>query len=111
MQIPVVYCLEADQEHKSSQRHYAHVFHKLGKICIAHAFWRLPETHALAILLHECGHILAGPDGGEQQANRTIEDQTGIPIFWKDSAAGESLEWIRPQDRKRAREALGLRRG
>lgn len=101
-------CAQANQEHHDSQRQYAHVFHKDGVICVAHAFWTLPERLRLAILLHEAGHILAGPRGGELAANRAAERYSGVPIGYQDCTHGEELEWISPRHVEQAKKALGL---
>jgi hypothetical protein len=105
---PVQHCTSADREHAASCRQYAHVFHRRGVICIARAFHRLPETNRLALLLHECGHLLAGPRGGEDAANNAITRHTGIPVYYRDGPNGRELEWIPPKDVPRARRALGL---
>lgn len=107
-QFPVEECAQANQEHHDCQRQYAHVFHKDGVICVAHAFWTLPERLRLAILLHEAGHILAGPRGGEVAANRAAERYSGVPIAYRDCRFGTELEWIDPKHVNQAKIALGL---
>src|SRR5271165_5790190 len=107
-QFTVSECPQANQEHQSSERQYAHVFHKDGQICVAQAFWGLPERLRLAILLHEAGHILAGPRGGELAANRAVERESGIPIEYRDCRNGARLEWISPRYTEEAKEFLGL---
>ena len=105
---PVLTCSLADREHLASRRQYAHVFHRQGIICIARAFHSLPLSYRLGLLLHECGHLLAGPTAGEDAANRAIHRHTGIPLYYRDSPGGKEVEWVRPRDVNRARRALGL---
>jgi len=105
---PVEECAQANQEHRDSQRQYAHVFHRDQVICIAHAFWQLPERLRLAILLHEAGHLIAGPRGGELAANRAAERYSGIPIEYQDCRWGAQLESISPRYVRHAKEILGL---
>ena len=107
-QFTVSECPQANQEHQDSQRQYAHVFHRDGTICIAKAFWQLPERLRLAILLHEAGHLLAGPRGGELAANRAAERYSGIPIEYQDCRYGEELESISPRYVGQAKEVLGM---
>jgi hypothetical protein len=87
-------CPLANAEHAKRQRQYAHTFHHKNEICIANAFNDLPQTWQFAILLHEVGHLLAGPNASEGAANKAIEKETGIPIKYKDGPYGEQLEWI-----------------
>jgi len=101
-------CPLANQEHQHSHRQYAHVFHYDRLVCVAKAFWDLPERIRLAILLHEVGHILAGEPAGEKAANNAIERASGIDIQYRDSEWGENLEWIRPDDVVAAKEYLGI---
>src|SRR5271165_5781590 len=107
-QFTVSECPQANQEHQSSERQYAHVFHKDGQICVARAFWDLPERLRLAILLHEAGHILAGPRGGELAANRAVERESGIPIEYRDCRFGNELESISARHVAQAKAFLGL---
>lgn len=107
-QIPVEYCPLADQEHRASPRQYAHAFHRKGVICIAHATKELPRPYLEAIILHEVGHLLAGPRAGEDAANRAARAYSGVTIYYRDSPYGEQLEWIKPEDRTKARAALGI---
>ena len=73
-QFRVEHCSLADKEHQESGRQYAHVFHRNGAICVSSAFESLPTRLKIAILLHETGHLLAGPRGGEDAANRSARD-------------------------------------
>lgn len=87
-------CDQCDQEHADSKRQYAHTFHKMNTICVAKAFYDLPQSWQFAILLHEVGHLLAGPKGSEDAANKAAQKASGIPIVYKDGPYGEELEWI-----------------
>jgi len=61
------------------------------------------------LLLHEIGHLLArSKDHTEEDANRIVERASGIKIWYRDGKAGPEVEWIRPEDRGKAREFLGL---
>ena len=104
----VEHCPAADEEHRKSKRQYAHVFHRPQVICVARAFEGLPNRLQIAILLHEAGHLLAGPRGGEDAANQAAKRYSGVTISYRDSRYGDSLEWIRPEDVSRAKAALGL---
>lgn len=92
MKIKWRFCPAAEREHKLHKRQYAHSFHFRTTICTCHALWRLPKKHRDAILLHEIGHLLAGKDASEEEANRAILRQTGQEIVYIDSAYGEDLE-------------------
>ncbi len=102
----VRWCSRADAEHRASDRQYAHTYHVPGAICVAHAFGALPPRVALAILLHECGHLLAGPKGGEVAADRAAHTASGMTIHYRDSAHGPRLETIGARDVPRARRWL-----
>lgn len=106
--VTVKICREANKEHADSRRQYAHVFHKRNVICVAREFHFIPDTHRLAILLHEVGHLLVGQKGTEAQASRRAAVESGVPIAYKDSAYGDQLEWIPPEYKQKAREFLGI---
>lgn len=97
--ISIIHCELADREHGRSRRQYAHTYHYGDEvICVSRYLYYLPDEHRLAILLHEIGHILAGPDGSEEDADATIEADSGIPIYYIDSPYGARLEYIDPED-------------
>ena len=110
MRISVLHCSQADAEHQTSRRQYAHTFHRRGVICVSSAFHRLPETHRLGLLLHEVGHLLAGQQAGEAQADRAAHRYSGLTIRYRDSTYGKRLEWLSPRDKAKAQEVLGVRR-
>lgn len=101
-------CRDADREHEKSQRQYAHVYHRQNVICVARDFYKLPNRHRLALLLHEVGHLLAGRGGGEMAADRAAYDLSGVKIYYEDGRYGEQLESIKPEDYRKARKALGI---
>jgi hypothetical protein len=101
-------CKIANEDHAESVRVYAHTFHRKNVICVADAFWDLPEIYQVAILLHEVGHLLAGQRASEDAANKAVKKASGVTIWHKDTRYGEELEWISPSNKKRAKEFLGL---
>lgn len=108
-QFEVQTCPDAAKEHQNSRRQYAHVFHRQGVICVTKAFWTLPDQYQLGLLLHESGHLLVGPRGGEEAANRAAKRRSGITIWYRENTPyGENLEWIRREDVSRAQRFLGL---
>lgn len=88
------YCPEAERDHKRNRRNYAHTYHYPETICVAKEFWELPEPYRDAILLHEIGHLIAGPTGSESDANRASEELSGWRIRYVDSPYGRKLEVI-----------------
>jgi hypothetical protein len=110
--IKVQHCTEVDQDHERNKRYYAHVYHRRADlICVGKAFYALPQTHQLAILLHEVGHLLARQDGGERDANLAIREASGIKIRYVPEARyGKRLEWIPPTRKKKAQQFLGIER-
>ncbi len=87
-------CPVANLEHKISKRQYAHTYHYPNVICVAEDFLDLPDEHYYGILYHEIGHLLAGPEGGEKDADRAVLKTMGIKIKYKDSKYGDNLEYI-----------------
>lgn len=108
--IKVEHCKGADKEHEESKRQYAHTLHRSGVICVARSFFQLPETHRLGLLLHEVGHVLLAhrPRHTEEDADEAARKASGVRVYYKDGAAGPDVEWIRPEDKERARKFLGL---
>lgn len=97
--ISIIHCELADREHGRSRRQYAHTYHYGNEvICVSRHLHQLPDEHRLAILLHEIGHILAGPEGSEEDADAAAEADSGIPIYYIDSPYGAQLEYIDPED-------------
>jgi hypothetical protein len=99
-------CKEVEVEHAKSQRQYAHTFHRKNVICVCSAIKTLPDTWALAILLHEMGHLLAGPRGSERAANDAAYRASGIRIRYKDGPYGNQLEWIDSSQKSKVRAFL-----
>ena len=99
--IKVRICNDADRAHKGSLRAYGHTFCKNGPvICVASEFFGLPNGHRDGILAHEIGHLLAGPDAGEEEADRAFEEETGVRILYKDGPSGRCLQWLDKKDGK-----------
>ena len=73
---------------------------------MASALRYLSDQWKLAILLHEIGHLLAGYEGTEAQANKAIESASKIKIHYKDGKFGKRVEWISKDDLPRARKLL-----
>lgn len=100
------HCELADKEHEASRRQYAHTFHQREKlfsssvrayaevdiICVADAFWRLPKEIRDGLIIHEIGHIMAGPEASEAEANVEVERKTGGRVAYTDSRYGPDLE-------------------
>ena len=85
-------CDAADAEHAANRRQYAHTFHYPETICVADAFWQLPAKHRDGIILHEFGHLVAGPHASEREADEAAEEMTGGSIGYVDSRYGNRLE-------------------
>jgi hypothetical protein len=79
------------------------VFHIQNQVCVAKAFDGLPEKYRLGILMHELGHILAGPEGSEGAANRAITAVHGIPVSY---GGPLDLEYVDRRDFEHARTIL-----
>lgn len=75
-------------------------------MCLAYEFADLPERFRLGLLMHELGHILAGPSKGEKAANDAIRNYSGVKIHYGPSKYGENLEYISKSDFFRARHTL-----
>jgi hypothetical protein len=96
-------CPLVEREHREARRQYAHVFHIANQVCVARAIAELPEKYRLGILMHELGHIMAGPKGSEEAANNAVFEQTGIRIYY---GGNSNLEFIDRADFDKAREIL-----
>jgi len=94
--VPIVIrrCPQAQDEHGRSRRQYAHTFHLYNSICVADAFDSLPDEHKAAILLHELGHLVAGPRASEAEADSVVEEITGVKIWYVDSPYGDQLQYV-----------------
>lgn len=89
------YCKGAEAEHRRNRRQYAHTYHYADTICVCRALWELPKSYRDGILLHEIGHLLAGPDGGEADANQAAREVLGTQIEYEDSPYGRKLERLK----------------
>jgi hypothetical protein len=95
VQFRLRHCAEVEQEHKRSQRQYAHTYHYRDTICVCDDFWELPEAHRDGVLLHELGHLFAGDEGSEADANDAAKDLLGAKIEYVDSPYGPRLERLK----------------
>jgi hypothetical protein len=91
-------CSEADQEHLTSSRQYAHVGHVCDFVCFAHAASGLGEGYLLGLCLHEFGHEMAMEEGEsddpEADADTTILEAFGLKMEYR--GEGE-LEYVDPE--------------
>lgn len=92
LKVRVRHCKDADRDHRTSIRQYAHVGHRKNVICVAKAFYKLPEKIRAGLVLHELGH-LAGATG-EKQADRLATKLFGIKVKRVNSKYGRNLETI-----------------
>lgn len=84
----------ADSEHERSRRQYAHVFHLPATVCVSRAIVELPPNYKLGILAHEVGHLIAGPEASEEEADRAASDAGGFEILRVDSPWGGNLQYV-----------------
>jgi hypothetical protein len=106
--IIVANCPIADRDHKKSLRQYAHTFHKIGFVCVSKEIWPLPELHLYGILAHEIGHLLAGQDASEEDADAAVEIELGLTIRYADGKHGRRLQFLDEFDLEKWRQ-LGFR--
>lgn len=84
MSYQVLFCEEANADHKHCKRLYAHTFHNASNvICVCDAIVYLPDEHFAGILAHEIGHLIAGYDADEDEANKIAEKRFGQSIEYK----------------------------
>lgn len=95
MLVKMRHCALAEKEHREKLRWYAHTYHYENTICVCNAFWDLPKDNREAIILHEIGHLAAGPSGNEQDANNAAEALFGTKIRYADSPYGRKLETLK----------------
>ena len=106
-EIVVDTCALADEEHDKSLRQYAHVLHHPGVICVADAFFGLPEDIRCGLLAHEVGHLLAvqrDANHSEKAADRAVFVSYGLVIRYRDSEYGDNLECLDKKDVEKFRE-------
>lgn len=97
-------CAEADDEHRKSDRQYAHWGHKPDTICVARAIEDLDAPWKLGLIAHEFGHAIAVRKAGdahtEDDAHRLGGMIIGAPVVlkgplkleWAPLPAGEFIE-------------------
>jgi hypothetical protein len=96
-------CRAAAKEHRCARRQYAHTFHRGHEkaVCVAPAFFGLPDGFHNGILAHEVGHLLAGYEGSETEANRAVNEAARISVKSRSGKHGKRLEWISERDAAR----------
>ena len=104
MKVKVRECKEANREHQRSRRQYCHVGHKKDTICVARAFFYLPESIQVALLAHEIGHLMGGES--ETSANRIANMEFGIRIKYRDTPYGRRLETVTERETQRLKKEL-----
>ncbi len=104
--IMVRYCDSADKEHKKSKRQYAHTYHYENCICLSRFSNELTDCQYYAILAHEIGHLIAGYEGSESDANAAANKYFGIKILYRDSAKGKRLETMSKAHLKKAKNKI-----
>jgi len=104
--IRVELCKQADDEHRASIRQYAHTHHHDNVICFARAATNLTDNQFWAIMAHEIGHLIAGYEGSESDANRAANQFFGIKIRYRDSKNGERLETITDKEARKVSRIL-----
>lgn len=73
---------------------------------MARAIGNLTPNQFWAILAHEVGHLLAGYEGSESDANRAANEFFGIKIRYQDSQNGKHLQTMSSEDVGRVKRAL-----
>ena len=96
-------CPELKRDHAARPRIFAHAFHKQKQsVCLHPDFRRLPLAKRAGILIHEIGHVCAGPgDAAEVRADDWVREHLGIEIRYDPT---DTLEFLDTQDLK----ALGV---
>jgi hypothetical protein len=102
-------CKVANADHRLSHRIYAHTYHYPDTICCASAFQDLPDKHLYAILAHEVGHLITGPEAGEFQANQEANRYFKIKIRYKPQTRyGINLQVLSPEHIQKVIDALDV---
>lgn len=95
--IRIKWCKLAEDEHEWEKRFYCHTFHKENTICACRDFLHcnLHPQYFWGILLHEVGHLLAGKNANEKDANKAVLKHFRIRIrYEKETPWGDNLEYI-----------------
>lgn len=77
-------CHLAAKDHQASPRTFAHTWHLDGVVCVDPSINSIPDAFKTGILLHEMGHLFAGPDGSEEDADNMVEAVMDIRIDYRD---------------------------
>jgi len=80
-------CHYATKDNVEDPRVVAHTLHLVNTICVHPVFRGLKVAYQCGILLHEMGHIFAGPEDSE--ADLWVDEQLGIAIKYKNL-----LQWV-----------------
>jgi hypothetical protein len=97
--IKIQLCEIAEKDHQKKKRNYAHTFHKKNVICVCKDLYQLPLRDKAAIIAHEFGHLFAGKDGTEEDANREVFNYFSINIYYRPRTRyGDNLECIDQKD-------------
>lgn len=104
----VRHCSLADKDHRCRKRQYAHTWHYGSNIiCVAKAFYRLPLSHQMGLLVHEIGHLLLGSEEHEEyEADLAAMEKFGITVRYKDSRYGDFLQYLDGKDILKLKEIL-----
>lgn len=94
--VKIATCPDAEAEHLESPRQYAHTFcQRLYDeiICVAPAIEELPAQYIRGLLWHEFGHLIAGPESSEKEADESIYALFGVRIMYDDTE-GLNLQYV-----------------
>lgn len=98
--VKVALCRMAETDHACSARAFAHVFHLKDTICVAPAFYDLPDTFKTGILLHELGHMSYSKEEehSEFEADTMGFLLSGVAIERRRYHSARHLEYVKPSD-------------
>lgn len=93
--VRIATCPEAEAEHLTSPRQFAHTFcqGRTGIICVTLQIEELPAQYIRGLLWHEFGHLIAGPKGSEKEADEAIFAYFGVRIMYDDTE-GLNLQYV-----------------
>lgn len=98
LRINLKHCHEADLEHYSALRQYAHTGHFKNTICFAESFIDLPRHHQAGLLAHEIGHIimlLKRQDHYEPDADEAARRYLDVSVRYAAKTPwGEDLQYL-----------------
>lgn len=106
MKINIRYCKLADKDHKRKKRWYAHTHHVNDHICVSQSILDLNDSQFYAVIAHEIGHILVGPQKSERAANTAANKYFNIKILYRDSSNGKMVETVSQEDLKKLKRKI-----